>query len=96
MPRVPCCAPGYPRQTRANISNQDYVVLAALAATSEAVSRKTIVEALGQDYLSYDRRRLDTQIRRLRRKVEDESGLRLPIATLRGIGYRFYSTIEMK
>lgn len=90
----PCLIP--PNSAPILLSNQDYVVLAALAASSKPVSRKAIVAALGQDYMSYDRRRLDTQIRRLRRKVESASGLRLPVATLRGVGYRFYDRIEFK
>lgn len=78
------------------LSNQDYVVLAALAANSDVVTRRQIIEALGQDYLSYDRRRLDTQIRRLRRKVEEASGLPLPITTVRGVGFRFYEPVKLK
>ncbi|MYN13518.1 PAS domain S-box protein [Pusillimonas sp. TS35] len=90
----PCLVP--PNATPIPLSRQDYTVLAALASGGDAVSRKAIVQALGKDYLDYDQRRLDTQMRRLRRKVEQASGLRLPIATLRGIGYRFYEPIELR
>lgn len=78
------------------LSHQDYTVLCALAANGKGVSRKGIVEALGKDYLEYDQRRLDTQMRRLRRKVEQACGVRLPVATLRGVGYRFYDPIELR
>jgi PAS domain S-box-containing protein len=77
------------------LSAQDYTVLLALATGGESVSRKTIVSALGGDFLDYDQRRLDTQMRRLRRKVEQACGLRLPVTTLRGVGYRFYDEIEV-
>lgn len=77
------------------LSHQDYTVLAALAANDKGVSRKEIVQALGKDYLEYDQRRLDTQMRRLRRKVEQACERRLPVATLRGVGYRFYDPIEI-
>lgn len=77
------------------LSGQDFRVLTALAASRDAVSRRDIVKALGQDYIDYDRRRLDSQMRRLRRKVEHACGLKLPVATLRGVGYRFYDQIEV-
>lgn len=78
------------------LSDQDYVVLAVRAANSAVVTRRQIIEALGQDYLSYDRRRLDTQIRRLRRKVEEASGLPLPITSVRGVGFRLYAPVDLK
>lgn len=79
------------------LSHQDYTVLAALAANDNgATSRKEIVEALGKDYWTYDRRSLDTQMRRLRRKVEQACDRQLPVATLRGVGYRFYDPIEFR
>lgn len=81
--------PGY---TAIDLSEQDSVVLRALMdAAGVIASRQQIVEALGVDFLSYDQRRLDTQIRRLRRKVSDACGLDLPINTARSVGYRFYA-----
>lgn len=84
-----------PRLSAIPLSAQDYTVLLALARGVPSVSRRDIVEALGEDYLQYDQRRLDTQMRRLRRKVEQASGLRLPVATLRGQGFRFYQAIDV-
>jgi PAS domain S-box-containing protein len=72
------------------LSEQDHIVLLALMSGGECVTRKSIVSALGEDYIEYDQRRLDTQMNRLRRKVEDASGQRLPVSTLRSIGYRFH------
>jgi PAS domain S-box-containing protein len=77
------------------LSAQDYTVLKALATGSDCVHREAIVAALGEDYLQYDQRRLDTQMRRLRRKVEEASGLKLPISTVRSVGYRVYQRIEI-
>lgn len=78
------------------LSHQDYTVLATLAAHGKGASRKEIVQALGKDYWTYDRRSLDTQMRRLRRKVEQACDRQLPVATLRGVGYRFYDPIELR
>ncbi len=77
------------------LSAQDYTVLQALATGGECVTREAIVQALGGDYLSYDQRRLDTQMRRLRRKVEDACGLDLPVTTLRSVGFRFHAEIDV-
>lgn len=77
------------------LSVQDYIVLLALMDASESVTRRTIVEALGEDFLKYDQRRLDTQMRRLRRKVKEACGQALPVSTLRNIGYRFYEKAKI-
>ncbi|MBN9366846.1 MAG: response regulator transcription factor [Comamonadaceae bacterium] len=74
------------------LSHQDALVLQCLMrAEGRSVSRRQIVQALGGNVLDYDQRRLDTQMRRLRRKVLEESGQRLPVKTLRGSGYCFYA-----
>ncbi|WP_312959586.1 response regulator transcription factor [Stutzerimonas nitrititolerans] len=74
------------------LSQQDLLVLRCLMETpGENISRKQIIQTLGGDYLSYDQRRLDTQMRRLRRKVFDCGGQELPVNTLRNSGYRFYA-----
>lgn len=84
-----------PSQEPILLSNQDYVVMRTLFSGNEPVTRKAIIKALGKNYLDYDQRCLDTQMRRLRRKVAQACGLELPIKTLRGIGYRFYQQIEI-
>ncbi|WP_283150985.1 response regulator transcription factor [Silvimonas soli] len=84
--------PGFPPIP---LSGQDYVVLLALASGGD-VSRQSIVSALGERFLDYDQRRMDTQMRRLRRKVEQACGLELPVTTLRNIGYRFHDPIELR
>ena len=72
------------------LSRQDYLVLLTLMSSGECVTRRAIVEALGEDFLEYDQRRLDTQMRRLRRKVQQACGQPLPVDTLHAVGYRFY------
>lgn len=77
------------------LSIQDYKVLQALANGGECVTRQTIVSALGKNFIDYDQRRLDTQMHRLRRKVEEASGLQLPVTTWRSVGYQFYGDLEV-
>jgi DNA-binding response OmpR family regulator len=74
------------------LSAQDYSVLSLIVGGGgEPVSRRTIVEALGSDYETTDPARLDTQLRRLRRKVMEATGKELPIKTLRNEGYQFFA-----
>lgn len=84
-----------PGQPPISLSGQDYTVLRVLATGGDCVTREAIVKELGEDWLSYDQRRLDTQMRRLRRKVEEACGVNLPIMTLRTVGYRFYAPIDV-
>lgn len=78
------------------LSAQDFLVLKALALGGECVTRQAIVAALGGDYLEYDQRRLDTQMRRLRRKVKELTDQDLPVSTLRAVGYCFHAPIEVR
>ncbi|WP_313056009.1 response regulator transcription factor [Pseudomonas lopnurensis] len=81
-----------PDGIRMPLSQQDFLVLHALMCESgELVSRQRIVAALGKDFLNYDQRCLDTQMRRLRRKIAAAGGLELPVKTARNAGYRFYA-----
>lgn len=81
----PCLIP--PGLSAIPLSAQDYTVMLALS-SGEDVRRESIVAALGENYLLYDQRRLNSQILRLRKKVLQAGGRKLPIATLRGHGYR--------
>ncbi|MFD4837144.1 response regulator transcription factor [Achromobacter sp. NPDC058515] len=79
------------------LSQQDLMVLRCLMSQpGENISRRQIIEALGADYLEYDQRRLDTQMRRLRRRVEAASGQTLPVKTLRNSGYCFYLPAQVR
>lgn len=66
-----------------------FVKIFTMVETGEAVSRRRIVQEFGEDYLNYEQNRLDTMVRRLRRKVEDNIGIKLPLNTERVRGYSF-------
>ncbi|PLX70226.1 MAG: DNA-binding response regulator [Azoarcus sp.] len=59
------------------------------------VSRRSIVSAMGHEWLDYDQRRLDTLISRLRRRWREKTGFRLPLETERGEGYRFSAPVVL-
>ncbi|WP_019895788.1 response regulator transcription factor [Hydrogenovibrio halophilus] len=62
----------------------------------QPVSRQTIILGLQADPASYDERRLETLVRRLRQKVRTETGaLSLPLITVRGVGYAFKSDLQV-
>jgi DNA-binding response OmpR family regulator len=67
------------------------VLKAIIDGNGQPVSRRTIVELLGGDIHLADPAILDTQMRRLRRKVAEATGKELPIKTLRNEGYQFYA-----
>lgn len=79
------------------LSQQDALVLHCLMADAgENISRRQIVDALGADYLEYDQRRLDSQMLRLRRRIESFSGKALPVKTVRNSGYCFFEAAEVR
>ena len=60
----------------------------------EVVTQRTLVEALGFDWLDYDRRRLDKLVSRLRHRWQEESGEELPLRTEYRHGYSFGALIQ--
>ncbi|MCX7219599.1 MAG: helix-turn-helix domain-containing protein [Burkholderiales bacterium] len=66
-----------------------FVKIFAMAEVGEAVSRKKIVLAFGEDYLAYDQNRIDTLVRRLRKKMERNARVKLPLNTVRVRGFSF-------
>jgi len=66
-----------------------FIKMFAMVDTGEAISRRQIVQTFGEDYLSYDQNRIDTMVRRLRRKAESDLGMKLPLNTERVRGYSF-------
>jgi DNA-binding response OmpR family regulator len=79
------------------LSARDYSVLCSLIEQQgQLVTRRRIVMALDEDYLSYDQRRLDTQIRRIRSKAEISFGRKLPLNTVHGMGYIFAAPAVIK
>jgi DNA-binding response OmpR family regulator len=79
------------------LSGATYIVLKAIVAgAGQRVSRRTIVEALGEDYLQYDLRRLDSQIHYLRKLVVGSCGLEVPIRSFRGQGYQTTELVSLR
>lgn len=69
--------------------NECCVLGAAAKSNGNLVSRKTLIEALGQDFWHYDERRLEALISRLRRKLASYAPEGFPIRGVKGQGYLF-------
>ena len=78
------------------LTSQSYIVLRTIVGGEGGpVTRRKIVEALGESYLHYDQRRLDTQIHQLRKLVVESCALELPVRTARGRGYQLTASVVL-
>ena len=79
------------------LTAQGAIVLAAIAGGGgDLVDRRRIVATLGEEFLHYDQRRLDTQIHQLRKAVWDAAGVALPLRAIRNRGYQFLAEVELR
>jgi DNA-binding response OmpR family regulator len=60
-----------------------------MAKPGTPVSRDVLVKAWGFDPVIYDFRRMESTLRRLRNKCQDELGCALPLVTIYGFGFVF-------
>lgn len=74
----------------ASLSMAEHLILGCLLQNiGEAVSRDTLLTALRGRRISVYSRNLDMIVSRLRKKVERNCGVRLPVRSARGVGYVF-------
>ena len=79
------------------LTASELAVLDALtSAPGEPVDRRVIIDHLGADPDTYDSRRMEVMIRRLRAKIESHTGDAAPIQTARGVGYSFTAPVEVR
>ncbi len=60
----------------------------------QVIARDDIVTKLGFNPLSYDNRRLEVMLRRLRKKVEDAGVVKFPLQTVYGVGLAFNGVLS--
>ena len=61
-----------------------------------AVSRAEIIRNLGKDPDTYDHRRLEVAVRRLRKKIEDSALASFPLESVYGFGYVLNMSLKIK
>ena len=77
------------------LSHNEFCVLQAAArAQGNLLSRKTLIEALGKNYLHFDERCLETLISRLRRKLNTTVYGSFKLRGVRCHGYLFGMTLQ--
>lgn len=67
---------------------------AMLAKPGSTCSRADLIAALDRPSMRFNERNLDEVVRRLRRKVEQGSGMKIPIRVVYGTGYSFTGGTE--
>lgn len=78
------------------LTHSETVLLHRLTrAPGQAISRHDLVLSLGHDPASYDYRRMEILVRRLRNKTKAILGSELPVETVHKIGYAFTAAIEV-
>lgn len=74
---------------------ESLVVDRLVRSPGQPVDRNRLVEALGEDPILYDPRRMEILIRRLRAKAREALGYELPLETVHRIGYAFTAPIQL-
>jgi DNA-binding response OmpR family regulator len=78
------------------LTRGEAIVLERVSAMpGEAIMRVELIRCLGADPATYDPRRMEILVRRLRRKVEALLNQTLPIETVHGVGYAFTAQISV-
>lgn len=72
------------------------VMICMQQAPERTASRQRLAERLGEDWLTYDERRLEAIFSRLRRKILAFTGLPAPIRALRNQGYAFTAALLLR
>jgi DNA-binding response OmpR family regulator len=79
-----------PRGRKARLSKAEKLLIETLISTpGDVVLRESLIRALSEGTDSFDSRRLDALVHRLRRKVSMEAGEPLPLDVVHGTGYLF-------
>lgn len=85
-----------PAGRRIRLTRTESLLLRTLAETpGHSVPRRRLVEAFGEALDAYDLRRMEILVRRLRKKVQADAGVALPMDTVHGVGFAFVAPITV-
>lgn len=85
-----------PAGATVKLTQSETVLLNALATRpGQTVPKEQLIQALGHESDSYDPRRMEILVRRLRNKTELKTATALPLETVHGVGYAFASDITL-
>lgn len=66
-----------------------------LRRAGKAASKRELIEAMGHDYFTFDMRRIEVRISRLRKKIRSITSSEDPVQSEWGVGYAFVSPCEL-
>jgi DNA-binding response OmpR family regulator len=79
------------------LTRSEMLVLTEIAkAVGTGASRKALISCLGQNPETYDWRRMEILVRRLRKKCQSAFEIELPLRTVHGYGYAFVESIDLE
>lgn len=80
-----------------NLTTKEGIVLSILIEKKDCnVERNEIFARLNQkEGLNYDNSALDILMARLRKRVKEKTGSKLPVRTVRSVGYCFYASVRI-
>lgn len=79
------------------LTRSEMLVLTEVAkAVGTGASRKALITCLDQNPETYDWRRMEILVRRLRKKCQSAFDIELPLRTVHGYGYAFVETIDVE
>lgn len=85
-----------PNGVSIKLTHSEFKLLGRLAQSpGEAVARDALILAMGHDPLSYDGRRLEILVRRLRKKAQEQLGFELPLETAKRVGLAFTAPLSV-
>jgi len=85
-----------PNDHQVHLTLTEARLLGAMVRQSDRLAtRRQLIEALGLDFLSYDDRRIEVSVSRLRKKVLLITGLDAPIKASRNVGYAFLEPCQL-
>lgn len=85
-----------PNGREVRLTQSEVALIKPMAQNSgQVIARSVLIESLGFRPADYDPRRMEIMIRRLRKKVNEETGLDAPIDTAHGVGYAFTAAMNI-
>lgn len=85
-----------PDGQRVKLTGSECRLLQRLAESpGSAVARDALISSLGHQPDSYDPRRMEILVRRLRNKIREQLLTHLPLETMHGVGYAFTADIRL-
>lgn len=84
-----------PNSTKISLTKSELAIMSCfIEKAGLTLKRDALIEALGGNPDTYDPRRLEIAIRRLRKKIEDSTSENFPLTTVYSEGYSFNSPIS--